>query len=53
MVDRIVHSKMQEFINQMVPFYKSPSEKESVHDKNCSHNIFTAISANAVTMESI
>ena len=53
MVDSILHEKMQEFINQMVPFYQYPSEEESVNDKNCSHNICTKTSANAVNMENI
>ena len=52
-IDSIVHEKMQEFINQMGPFYQSPSEEESYNDKNCSPNISTTTSANAVTMESI
>ena len=29
MVDNIVHDKIQEFINQMGPFYQYPSEEES------------------------
>ena len=33
MIDSIVHDKMQEFINKMGPFYRSPSEKESGNDK--------------------
>ena len=33
MIDSIVHDKMQEFINQMGPFYQSPSEEESGNDK--------------------
>ena len=37
----------------MVPLYQSPSEEESGNDKNCSPNISTTTSANAVTMESI
>ena len=41
MVDSIVHKKIQEFINQMVPFYQSSFEQESVNDINCSHNIST------------
>ena len=53
MIDRILHDKMQEFINQMGTFYHSPSGEESVNDKNCSPNISTTTSANAVTMESI
>ena len=53
MIDSIVHEKMQEFINQMVPFYQSLSEEESENDKNCSPNISTTTSANTVTMESI
>ena len=53
MVDRIVHDKIQEFINQMVPFYQSSYEYESVNDKSSSQNISTAISSNAVTLESI
>ena len=53
MIDIIVNDKMQEFINQMVPFYHSPSEEESGNDKNCYLIISTTTSANAVTMESI
>ena len=53
MVDSIVHEKMQEFINQMGPFYQSPSEEESGNDKNCSSNISATTSANVFTMESI
>ena len=53
MVDSIVHEKMQNFTNQMWPFYKSPSEEESGNDKNCSPNISTTTSANAFTMENI
>ena len=34
MVDSIVHDKMQELINQKVPFYQYPSEEEPVNDKN-------------------
>ena len=52
-IDSTVYEKMQEFINQMGPFYQSPSEEESGNDKNCSPNISTTTSANAVTMESI
>ena len=37
----------------MGPLYQYPYEEEAVHDKNCSHNIFTATSDNVVTMESI
>ena len=51
--DRIVHENIQEFINQMGPFYQSSYEDESVNDKNFSRNISTATSANVVTMESI
>ena len=29
MIDIIVHDKMQEFVNQIGPFYQSPSEEES------------------------
>ena len=53
MIDRILHDKMQEFINQMGPLYHSPYEEESGNDKNCSLNISTTTSANAVIMESI
>ena len=53
MIDSIVHGKMQEFINKMRPFYHSPCEEKSGNEKNCSPNISTATSANAVTMESI
>ena len=37
----------------MGTFYQSPYEEESGNDKNCSPNISTTTSANAVTMESI
>ena len=50
MVDDIVHNKMQEFINQMGPFYQAPSEEESVNDKNRPRNIYTLTSANYVIM---
>ena len=52
-IDSIVHDKMQEFINQMGPFYQYPPEEESDNDKKCSPNISTATGDNAVTMESI
>ena len=45
--------KNQELINQMGPFYQFPSEEESGNDKNCSPNISTTTSVNAVTMENI
>ena len=53
MVDNIVHNKMQECINKMVPFYKSLPEEEPDNNKKCSQNISTTTSSNAVTMESI
>ena len=53
MIDSIVNETMQEFINQMGPFYQSPSEEESGNDKNRYPNISTTTSANAVTMERI
>ena len=52
-VDSILYSKMQELFNKMGLFYQSPYEEELFNDKNCSHNISTTTSANAVTMESI
>ena len=33
MVDSIVYDKIQEFVNQMGPFYQSSSEEEPVNDK--------------------
>ena len=39
MIDSIVNETMQEFINQMGPFYQSPSEEESGNDKNRYPNI--------------
>ena len=53
MIGSILHDKMQEFINQIRPFYQSPSEEESDNDKNCSPNLSTTTSANSFTMESI
>ena len=32
-VDSIVYDKIQEFVNQMGPFYQSSSEEEPVNDK--------------------
>ena len=53
MIESIVHDTIQEFINQMVPFYQSPYEEELCNDKNWSPNISTTTSAHSVTMESI
>ena len=53
MINSISHDKIQEFINKMGPFYQYPYEEESGNDKNCSPNISTTTSANAVTMGSI
>ena len=53
MIDRIVHDKMKEFINQMGPSYQSPYEEESGNEEKCSPIISTTTSANAVTMENI
>ena len=53
MVDSIVHDKTQELINQMGPFYQSPSEEKPGNDLKCSCNLYKAASVNVVTMESI
>ena len=50
MVDDIVHGKIQQFINQMGPFYQAPSEEKPVNDKNCPIKIYTSTSTNAITM---
>ena len=53
MVDRILHEKIQESINQLGPLHQSLYEEESGNDKNCYLNISTTTVANGFTMESI
>ena len=51
MVDRILHDKMQDLINQMGTLYQVLYDEESVNDNNCPRNISTLTSDNAVNME--